>query len=171
LLYRFTVGGPVAVIVLGLQLHRQQLTVREQQVRLTELTAKNAMSEANAKSNLLDYQEKCAEQAKKAFTDLGYKPNEMAGYENHYNKELNKCFIVVENTDAKYAPTIWTNKSLFDAYEGKSYGEYSWHTVKDKKYWEVAPFTCKVVMPSGDDKYCASNDEFEELIKGYMKDR
>ena len=161
----------VVVIVLGLQLHRQQLTIREQQVRLTEITAKIATSEVNAKSNLLGYQEKCAEQARKAFNDLGYKPNDMAGYENHYNTKLNKCFVVVESTDAKFAPTIWTHKSLFDAYEGKGYGDYSWHTVKDKKYWEVAPFMCKVVLPSGDDKYCNSNDEFEALIKGYMEDR
>jgi hypothetical protein len=60
---------------------------------------------------------------------------------------------------------------LFDAYEGKTYGEYNWHTVKDKKYWEVPPFMCKVVLPSGDDKLCTSDNEFDELIKTYMESR
>jgi hypothetical protein len=161
----------VAVIVLAFQFYRQQATIRAQQVHLSELTAKIAVSEANAKSNLLDYQEKCAERARKAFNDLGYKPNDMAGYENHYNTRLNRCFVLVQNIDAKHLPTIWTNKNLFDAYEGKTYGEYNWHTVKDKKYWEVPPFMCKVVLPSGDDQYCKSDDEFEKLIKTYMEDR
>ncbi len=161
----------VAVIVLAFQFYRQQATIREQQVRLSELTAKVTIGEANAKSHLLDYQEKCAEQARKAFNDLGFKPNDMAGYENHYNAQLNRCFVSVQNTDTKYAPTIWTHKTLFDAYEGKEYGDYSWHTVENKKYWEVPPFMCKVVLPSGDDQYCKSDDEFEKLIKTYMEDR
>jgi hypothetical protein len=161
----------LAVLGLAFQLHRQQLTIREQQVRLTELTAKMVVSEANAKPNLLDYQEKCAAQARKAFNDLGYKPNDMAGYENHYNTKLNKCFVFVQNTDATHQPTIWTYKTLFDAYAGKTYAAYSWHTVKDKKYSEVPPFTCKVVLPSGDDKLCESDNEFDELIKTYMENR
>src|SRR5664279_5151412 len=121
------VAAIVVLVVVGLawQLHRQQLTIREQQVRLTELSAKIAVSEANAKSNLLDYQQKCAEQARKVFNDLGYKPNDMAGYENHYNTKLNKCFVFVQNTDATQQPTIWTYKTLFDAYEGKTYAAYS----------------------------------------------
>lgn len=161
----------LAIVGLAFQLHRQQLTIREQQVRLSELTAQLAVSETKARSNLLDYQGKCADQARKAFNDLGFKPNDMAGYENHYNAKLNKCFVSVQNTDAKYAPTIWTHKTLFDAYEGRTYGDYHWHTVKDKKYWEVPPFMCKVVRPSGDDQYCKSDDEFEKLIKTYMEDR
>jgi hypothetical protein len=101
---------------------------------------------------------------------MGYKPKDLAGYENHYNSKLNKCFIMVQNTDATYSPTIWTHKSLLDAYEGKAYGEYSWHTVKNKKYWEVPPFMCKVVLPTGEDHFCKSDEEFEELIKVYMQD-
>src|SRR5664279_1624118 len=165
-----------AILVLGVaglafQLHRQQLTIRQQQVRLAELTTKIAVSEANAKSNSLEYREKCAEQARKAFHNLGYKPNDTAEYENHYNTKLNKCFVFVQNTDATHAPTIWTNKTLLDAYELKPYAEYSWHTVKDKKYWEVPPFMCKVVLPSGDEKLCESDNGFDELIKTYMENR
>jgi hypothetical protein len=69
---------------------------------------------------------------------LGYKTGDLAGYTNHYNSELKKCFILVETTDAKTTPgTIWTNKFLSDAHERKVYGAYSWRTDKVKKYWEV----------------------------------
>src|SRR5664280_2162942 len=117
------VAAILVLVVAGLafQLHRQQLTIRQQQVRLAELTTKIAVSEANAKSNSLEYQEKCAEQARKAFHDLGYKPNDTAEYENHYNTKLNKCFVFVQNTDATHQPTIWTYKTLFDAYAAVSY--------------------------------------------------
>src|ERR1022692_472926 len=47
------VAAILVLVVAGLafQLHRQQLTIRQQQVRLAELTTKIAVSEANAKSN------------------------------------------------------------------------------------------------------------------------
>jgi hypothetical protein len=99
---------------------------------------------------------------------VSYKPKDMAGYENHYNAKLNKCFILTQSTSTNFAPTIWTYKSLFDAFEGKSYGEYAWHTVKNKKFWEVPPFQCKVLLQSGEEQICKSDEEFQELTKSYM---
>ncbi len=157
----------VAVIVLFFTLYRQRSVIHEQEnlvKRLqTEITARESVMAAP-----LEYQQKCAEQAEKAFKELGYKPKDMAGYENHYNAKLNKCFIMTQSTSTNFKPTIWTYKSLFDAFEGKSYGEYSWHTVKDKKFWEVPPFQCKVLLASGEEHICKSDDEFQELSKFYM---
>jgi len=160
----------LVVLVLAFQIYRQQAVIRDLQNQLLGL---QRQVEANSvpRTAPLEYQEKCAEQAGKAFREIGYTPKDMAGYENHYNTKLNKCFLLAQNTDAKHSPTIWTFKSLSDAYEGKSYGEYSWHTVKDKKYWEVPPFSCKVVLPSDEEHICKSDEEFEELIKVYMQDR
>jgi hypothetical protein len=56
-----------------------------------------------------------------------------------------------------------------DAFEGKSYAEYAWKSEKGKKYWEVKPFVCKVTLPSGEKKDCASSDEFDDLVKVYME--
>jgi hypothetical protein len=157
-----------AVLVLSYLLYRQHTTIIEQQHRLADLESKAATAKTKSQSNSLEYQEKCAEQARKTFDDLGYKPRKMAVYENHYNAKFNKCFMLIENTDATYAPTIWTHRSLLDAYEGKVYGDYSWHTVKGKKYWEVPPFMCKVALPTGEDHFCKSDDEFQELARIYM---
>lgn len=159
----------IVIAVLSFQVFRQREIIHEQRGRITEIQAQVAAT-AKATAVPLEYQEKCAEQARKAFHDLGYKSQGPAGYENHYSAKLSKCFVLVENTDSAYAPTIWTRKSLFDAYEGKAYGEYSWHTVKDKKYWEVPPFMCRVTSPAGTNQFCKSDEEYGELIKVYLED-
>jgi len=117
-----------------------------------------------------NFQERCAKQAREQFKQLGWDKEQMAGFTNHYNEKLNKCFVLIENTDAKSSPgTIWTNVVLMDAFEGRELGLYSWHTEKDKKYWEVPPFQCEVNLPSGEKKICNSREEFDELIKIYME--
>jgi len=159
-----------AVLVLSYLLYRQHSTIVEAQNRFADFESQ-AAAKAKSQSNSLDYQEKCAEQARKTFDDLGYKTQKMAGYENHYSAKFGKCFILIEDTDTTYAPTIWTHRSLLDAYEGKVYGEYSWHTDKKKKYWEVPPFMCKVVLPSTrEDHFCKSDDEFQQLTRTYMEE-
>jgi hypothetical protein len=117
----------------------------------------------------LELQEKCAAQAKRKVDELGFNNKALAGFENHYNDQMSKCFVEIDDIDSTNAPTIWTHKSLIDAYGGKSYGEYHWHTEKDKKYWEVLPFSCKVLSSSGEDQICKSNDEYEALIKVYLE--
>jgi hypothetical protein len=158
------------VVILVFQIYLQRATIHDQQNRLLDLQ-KQVAANSTPKTAPLEYQEKCSEQARKSFNEMGYKTKDLAGYENHYNAKLNKCFIMVQNTDATYSPTIWTHKSVLDAYEGKAYGEYSWHTVKNKKYWEVPPFMCKVVLLTGEDHFCKSDEEFDELTKVYMQDR
>jgi hypothetical protein len=127
--------------------------------------------QSRAKATIyFDLQERCAKQAREQFKQLGWDKQEVAGFTNHYNEKMNKCFMLIQSTDAKSSPgTIWTNSVLLDAFEGKELGTYSWHTVKDKKYWEVPPFQCEVTLPSGEIKPCNSEVEFNELIKIYME--
>jgi hypothetical protein len=144
--------------------------MKKQQDQITTLRAQLATAKEVPKTNPLELQERCAEGARKAFKDLGYKPNDIVSYVNHYNAKLNKCFMHVEQTDMKTSPgTIFTNRTLIDAFEGKLYAEYAWHTEKDKKYWEVAPFLCKVLLLSGEEKFCKSNGEYQDLIKTYVE--
>jgi hypothetical protein len=155
------------LVGVGYKFYRQQTTIREQQKQIADLLAREA---AQPRSAPLEYQGKCADQANKFFRDGGFKLDEMAGYENHFNTKLNKCFVLIQNTDARNPQIIWTHKSLYDAFEGKAYGQYAWHTMKDKKYWEVPPVMCKVWLP-GEERICKSDDEFDELIKAYMVDQ
>jgi hypothetical protein len=122
---------------------------------------------ATAQQASRDLQEKCSKQAQ-IFFDRSLKKKQMASFINHYNVKLNRCFIQTE----QYVPQqngAMIYKAVTDAYEGKDFASYIWRSDKEKKYWEVAPIECKVTLPSGDEKICASSDEFDELVKTYMQ--
>jgi hypothetical protein len=157
----------LACAALAFLAYSQASSLKQQQKEIQDLSVKVQALPRNA---TLDLQEKCAKQALEEFREGGWEKNPMAGFTNHYNVPLNKCFVLVENTDTKTTPgTIWTNKVLSDAFEGKIYGSYAWHTDKGKKYWEVPPVECKVTMLSSEEKQCGSDDEFGALIKQYME--
>ena len=156
----------VAVGVLSVMVHSHTVAFREQLRQSQEL---NAKLESRLKRANLELQEKCAKQAYEAFKINGYEQDKMAGFTNHYNEKLNRCFVEIENTSVN-SGTISTYKSVSDAFEGKGYGSYGLHTDKKKKYWEVPPFECKVTLPSGEEQICRSSDEFDALIKNnYME--
>jgi len=158
----------VSLLVVAGMLRSQSARIQDLERAIHQLNSK--MEErAHDKNTNLEAQEKCSEQARRFFADLGYEKKQTAGYENHYNPLMNKCFIQVGNTEIQQS-TIWTYRNVFDAFEGKEYGSYSWHTVKDKKYWEVPPFECKVTLPSGEQKPCGSKEEFTDLVRIYMED-
>ena len=157
----------VAVVAMAALFGSQSASIRALEQAVQKLNVKVAEKTTTAG---LELQAKCSEQARKAFADLGYTKNQIVGYENHYSSQVNKCFIHVQNTDTKVEPgTIWTYRNVFDAFEGKGYGTYAWHTEKDKKYWEVPPFQCEVTLMSGEKKLCQSDAEFTELVKIYME--
>ncbi len=93
----------------------------------------------------------------------------MSDYTNHYDPRLNKCFVLVQYSDHKIQEIIYTYRILEDAFESKVYGEYSWHTEKNKFFWDVPPTECKVTLPSGGEKNCHSLEEFDALVKQYMQ--
>ena len=155
------------VVVLGVYAYRQTGIITAQQGQLATLTSRASTADDRARPASLDLQAKCAEQARKAFVQSGFKATDGAGYENHYNTKLNKCFVDVQNTSTQ-AATVWTYRNVYDAFEGKPYGTYAWRTVGDKKYWEVAPVICEVTSPTGEKQLCHSDKEFAKLIKVYM---
>ena len=69
-------------------------------------------------------------------------------YKNHYNKKLNKCFILVMKGE--------NGKLLMDVNERKQYGFF--FSNKDD-------FFCDVL-----DKSCKSIEEWDKLVKPYMED-
>ncbi|MGC2247298.1 MAG: hypothetical protein WA609_11905 [Terriglobales bacterium] len=123
-----------------------------------------------SKSESLELQERCSNQAAVAFRRDGFKTEQGDLFYNHYNEKLNKCFVQYESRDSKLYPgTVYLNKVLSDAFEGKVFGTYTWHSDKDKKYWEVPPIACSVTLPSGEEKTCHSPDEYDSLVKQYME--
>jgi len=130
-------------------------------------TLKAEIAEKKKDRSLFEYQERCAEAARKSYSDMGFKNKEWAAFENHYNEKLNRCFIEITDVETN-GGRIVTSKSIFDAVEGKQYGEYIWQSDKVKKYWEVPPILCDVISPSGEKTLCKSDDEYKELLKPYM---
>ena len=98
----------------------------------------------------VDYklQKQCGEDSerffKKTYNDLfeGF-------HENHYNKKLNKCFIVVNNTKS-----YW--KSFYDVNESKLHGLYTPDGV-----------SCFVFEKKCESK---SEEEWDKLVKPYMEE-
>jgi hypothetical protein len=157
----------VAAAALGYIVNSQSTNLKENQQQLKELARK---IESRPKSDSLELQEKCAHQAAALFKANGWENEQLAGFQDHYNEKMNRCFILEENTDTKGAQgRIAHSKSLLDAFERKTLASYFWMSDKQKQYWEVPPAQCEVTPPSGEKTVCKSSDEFEELIKVYMQ--
>jgi hypothetical protein len=156
----------IALIILVGIMRTQSNNILDLQREIRDLNARLA-----ERSKADEAQAKCAEQARKVFDNSGYSKSEIAAYENHYTTKLGKCAMRVLHTDAHTArgKVIWTYLNVLDAFEGKQYGTYAWHTETNKKYLVVPPFTCEVTLPTGEQKTCYSMDEFEELVKVYME--
>jgi hypothetical protein len=123
------------------------------------------------KAGTLDLQAKCASQARVAFNESGLRKEErggLSGYTNHYNRTLNRCFVEFSDTKPE-GNGLATYKSVQDAFEGKVYGEYYWSNAQGRPGMAVKPTVCTVTLLSGEDKYCESDKEFEELLKVYME--
>ena len=156
-----------AVVVLGVVVIRQNSTIDAYSTKLATISAETSAAKEPSKSFSVEIQAKCSEQARIAFVRSGLKESEGAVYQNHYNSKLNKCFIETENHSAS-GKTLWTYRNVYDAFEGRQYGTYAWHTEGDKKYWEVAPTMCEVESLTGARQICHSDEEFSVLIKSYM---
>jgi hypothetical protein len=153
------------LVLLGTGCNQDRIVQLEKQNK--ELVAK---LESLNKAASIEMQQKCAQQSKAEFNRSGFDKDDTANFTNHYNAKLNKCFVEMfsmKSHRTPYVPTVY--RSVSDAFEGKTYGEYMWINDLGKKYWEVKPFVCKVTLLSGEDKYCESDREFEELIKVYME--
>lgn len=153
----------IVLLVVSVAILGRLAFLESRQLRQRRLNAQVASMPRNGS---LDLQAKCAAQSDELFKE-SWAVYENAGFTDHYNRKLNRCFILVQYTET-LAGTLYTYKELVDAFEGTDYGHYSWHTEKDKYYWNVAPTKCTVVLPSGEEKMCHDSDEFKLLVKAYM---
>ena len=132
-----------------------------------------------AHPSTLQEQAICAAQAEATFKKDGYKkfdPTDLykkdhpaddarvASFMSHYDAANQLCLIGVEE-HKQFGQTGWTYKIVYDAIGGQTYGSYTWHTVEEKKYWEVPPFECHITTFSGERIDCKDDDEFDELSR------
>jgi hypothetical protein len=119
-------------------------------------------------TEIFNFRERCAKQAHDEFLSRAYKDNPLAELNNHYNPAMDKCFMLVSSVDSVVEPGhIWIRRSLVDAYDRKIYAVFDWRS-SDKKAEGVRPVRCLVSLPSGEERYCGSKNEFLDLISIYM---
>jgi hypothetical protein len=148
----------VAIIGLAWLAQRQQASIQTLQQDFRELAAKLVERDKTAS---LEMQEKCSRQAEHVLSISGFKDG-LAGQENHYNANLNRCFVQVGHTSVG-GRSLTGYKALSDAFEGKLFGELSWLSGPNRV------LLCQVTMPDGRQQRCTSQEEYEELTKTYMQ--
>ncbi len=118
-----------------------------------------------------ELQERCGKTAR-GFIKLGYgngvsktrDGQQETAYVNHYNKKLNKCFVIIslsnyvlEKDHPEYVKSFV--KTLLDVNENKEYGKY----IND--YQPQKMLMCEV-----EGRHCLSPEGWEALIRPYMND-
>lgn len=142
-------------------------TIKELRYQNDEFKAYVAWSTSAIK---FDLQARCASEAKDWFED-DFSSDEdtmVLNFANHYNKEQNKCFVVVELHEANSVlqPGAWTNdRMLWDIYENAQLGEVVESNVSSLKpgSFRSEVTTCYVL-----DKKCTTVNEFDDLVRTYM---
>lgn len=92
----------------------------------------------------------------------------VAGFVNHYDEHLNKCFVAINSSYRKVGDEYCDETIVLDAFERSIYGTYLWCSNMTRKYWEVPPVSCYVRLASGLKLTCSSDDEFNNLIEQYF---
>lgn len=105
-------------------------------------------------------QKQCGEDSKEFYkgnyTESIHYKSMFTSYHNHYNENLNKCFILVDVINERYSKTY-----LYDVNENNyPYGRLEIIIEKDGRIQ-----TCSVKK-----KQCKSEDEWNSLIKPYMEE-
>jgi hypothetical protein len=118
-----------------------------------------------ADTNRVDYdlQERCgknaAEYVKKQYGD--------ASYVNHYNKNLNKCFVLIdyqEGADSVFSSVFCDGKGdqvtlLKDVHENKQFGIFA-----------ICNISWKVCACNKFNEICKSREEWDQFIKPFMEE-
>jgi hypothetical protein len=125
-----------------------------------------AASATMALGQSLQEQATCAQQAKAAFQD--YKegaPPGFSDYQSHYNKELNKCFILINQKSELNGQPVMAIE-LYDAVERRWLASYTQLTKERREYL----LNCEL-KPTSQEKetICKSKQEFDAFVSKYME--
>jgi len=153
------------VLTLVWLLYIERATNSQLQSQYAELSSK--FSDKTARENF-ELRQKCALQGGNLFRQLGYKLNDLALLQTHYNAKLNKCFLEFDYTTSS-ADGLENVRYLLDAIEQKEYAEYIWKSEKGRPFLAVPPLSCKLNPSSGDKSICKSEDEYEAFVAHYME--
>src|ERR1700727_1379324 len=163
-MYRTTLIVLIALVISGCDSDRigrleQQNQELQDQLKKQQTTAS------------LDVQSKCSHDAKIWFSENWNRRDKdtvLLDFTNHYNKEMNKCFIVVQYHYSFGATQgTWMNDmTLWDVYENAKYAQFSESHVMAKDFMSVKEDIITCDPPSGNK--CKSIEEFNNSLTSYM---
>jgi hypothetical protein len=122
-----------------------------------------------------DLQAKCSKDARTWFNENWSRDKDtvLLDFTNHYNKKLNKCFILVEyHYNSHFAGpggSSWTNRmTLSDVHENVEYGTFA---ENHYTHWkpEVTTYD-EVITCEGPPQKCKTTEEFNGFVRPYMND-
>ena len=122
--------------------------------------------EAQAASAKWAQDQQCAKSAADFFNGSTWADsNVSAGYDNHFNHKLNKCFIFAKTT-SNLGGNLFLYRVLMDVNGGTSsaLGEYNKQLQGGVPEYMIKPFVCRML-----DKYCKTDEEFDAFVKSYME--
>jgi hypothetical protein len=150
---------------------------------------------ASTKKEEYELQERCSKQAEEFFvrqygtrtepTPTGWARRD---YAHHYNRKLNRCFILVtekyfiekEKSRQIFGPAGAENsrqifKNLYDVIDGKHYANFYARTMIEEPETGLLydrdllkkPLSCMVIVL---DRECESEVEWDRLVKPYMEE-
>ena len=108
---------------------------------------------------------KLAEKAYQAYNNAGSVPGskvESSWHQNHYNKKLNKCLILVDQMYQHNEETTITAQ-LFDAFERRVFANYVLNLDNNFKDCELTPTLDQRVS-------CSSKNAFDAFVDKYMEE-
>jgi len=122
-------------------------------------------------SSLSELQEQCVKRSKEYFNkeygngiiNWGDEERLTSNYTDHYNKKLNKCYILITSTE--FTRNMENKiesiriKMLFELNENKGYGSLIQFDNNNK------PDNCRIL-----EKYCNLEKEWDSLVKPYMEE-
>jgi hypothetical protein len=133
----------------------------------------------SALSQSLDQQERCAQQARRAYEKIEADKvalnkrlgNELLSmnYQSHYNTKHGKCLMLVQTTE-RVVGLLRITELLTDANERRQYAYYVWLQEDNQQSSEVPPRTCVLTPSLRDRKDCASSKEFDEFVAPYIEE-
>jgi hypothetical protein len=134
----------------------------EKDKKIEELTKKvDELSKVKIDQNnlvVMQLQENCGKESDK-FITKEYGNIEMFTRRNHYNKRLNKCFVLVSFYNNNISNIGGLQETLYDPFENRKYGNLFIDHADGSK------ITCNLL-----DTHCKSYDEWNSLIKPYMEE-
>ena len=124
-----------------------------------------AVPQASAQPNKEQYElrERCGKRAAEFFTYLDYKD---ASFENHYNPDLNGCFLLVTITKQETGkPVTWVEWQLWDANENRELDMLGYRPGPQA----FVPGTSENACLVGDFANCRAGERFGATVRRYME--